>query len=180
MGRYVNELSRAMHWMGEHPLVKIIGQSTVWDGHALFKTWKNVAIEKRMELPVFEDFQMGMTIGIAMQGWIPVSIYPRMDFLIVATNQLTNHLANMRLISDGKYKRHTIIRTTIGATRPMYSGLQHSQDHTESLRLLSRDEIDVVTLHTPEEVFPAYEYALMREDRKPTILIEYSDLYNED
>ena len=180
MGRYVDELTRAMEWMGQDPRLKIIGQSTVWDGHSLFKTWKNVAIEKRLELPVFEDFQMGMTVGIAMQGWIPLSIYPRMDFLIITTNQLVNHLANLRLVADGKFKRHVIIRTTVGATKPLYSGLQHSKDHTESLRTLCGTEIDVMTLPTPEDVFPSYEFALKRGDGKPTILIEYSDLYNED
>jgi len=178
MGKYTNELTRAMERLGEHPKVRIIGQSTLWDGHALFRTWKNVPVEKRWELPVFEDFQMGMTIGLAMQDWIPLSIYPRMDFIILAANQLTNHLANIRLVSNGKWKRHIIIRVTVGATEPLYSGLQHSQDHTETLRTLSRGEVDVVELHSWEDVFPAYEYALLRTDKKPTILVEYSNLYN--
>ena len=42
---------------------------------------------------------MGLSLGLALQGFVPVSIYPRIDFLLSATNQLVNHLDKIRLMS---------------------------------------------------------------------------------
>lgn len=180
MADYFDELIRTMEYVSNHPKVKFIGQSVVWDGHALFKSMKNVPIDKRLELPVFEDFQFGMSIGLGMQGWIPINIYPRFDFLIIAANQITNHLANIRFVSDGKYKPRVITRTSVGAIEPLHPGPQHCQDHTEALKFLCRGEIEVVQLKDKESIFPEYQKALERDDAKPTILIEYGDLYHKE
>ena len=180
MNKYFDELVRTMAYLSENPKVKFIGQSTVWDGHSLFKSMKEVPMDKRLELPVFEDFQMGLSIGLALEGWIPINIYPRMDFLIIAANQITNHLANLRLVSAGKYKPYkarVITRVSVGSVHPLDPGPQHRQDHTEALKLLCRDEIEVITLKNAEDIYPAYVKALTREDHKPTILVEYGDLY---
>jgi len=177
---YFDELIRTMTFLGQHPKTKFIGQSVVWDGHALFKSMVNVPSEKRLELPVFEDFQMGMSTGLALEGWIPISIYPRMDFLIIAANQITNHLANIRKVSGEGYTPRIIIRTSVGAIEPLYPGPQHCQDHSEALKLLCRNEIDVVRLLHKEEIFERYYYALTRRDSIPTILVEYGDLYHKE
>jgi len=176
---YFNTLKETMNWLGKQPKVRFIGQSLRWDGHALFKSMTDVPMECRLELPVFEDFQMGMSIGLALEGWIPINIYPRMDFLIIAANQLTNHLANIRQVSNGGYKPQVITRVSVGATTPLYPGPQHCQDHTEALKLLCRNEITVVELKKKEQIFPAYHCAVNRIDCKPTILIEYAELYHE-
>ena len=175
---YFDELIQAMDWLGQQEKARFIGQSVVWDGHALFKSMVKVPMEKRLELPVFEDFQMGMSIGLALEGYVPINIYPRVDFLIIAANQITNHLANVRLVSDGKYKPRVITRACVGAVEPLHPGPQHCQDHTEALKLLCRNEIEVVTLKDKTQILPEYKKAYLREDCKPTILIEYGDLYH--
>lgn len=175
---YFDELKRAMKYLGEQSNTKFIGQSVVWDGHALFKSLVDVPMEKRIELPVFEDFQMGLSIGMALEGIVPISIYPRADFLIIAANQITNHLANIRKVSEGGYKPKIIIRTSVGAIEPLYPGPQHCQDHTEALKLLCRGEIEVVQLKSKYDILYAYYIAYTREDGKSTILIEYCDLYH--
>jgi pyruvate/2-oxoglutarate/acetoin dehydrogenase E1 component len=177
-GDYFSELDRSMKYLADHEKVRFIGQSVEWDGHALFKSMTQVPMYKRLELPVFEDFQMGMSIGLALEGWIPVNVYPRFDFLIIAANQITNHLANVRLVSDGKYKTRIITRVCVGAVEPMHPGPQHCQDHTEALKLLCRNEIEVVELKEKETIFYEYQRALLRDDCKPTILIEYGNLYH--
>ena len=45
-----------------------------------------------IELPVAEEMQMGMSFGMSLDGTIPISIYPRWNFLLCAINQLVNHL----------------------------------------------------------------------------------------
>ena len=39
--------------------------------------------------------------------------------------------------------------------------------------------IEIIRLEKAEEIFPAYQKALKREDGKTTILVEYGDFYNE-
>lgn len=175
---YFEELIRTMDWISQHPKTKFIGQSVVWDGHALFKSMVKVPMEKRLEMPVFEDFQMGLSIGLALSGWIPINIYPRFDFLIIAANQITNHLANIRMVSDGKYTPRIITRVSVGAVEPLHPGPQHCQDHSDAMRLLCRGEIEVVQLKEKEMIFSEYQKAIERADCKSTILVEYSDLYH--
>ena len=129
---------------------------------------------------MFEDFQMGLSIGLALEGWIPINIYPRFDFLIIAANQITNHLANIRKVSDGKFRPRIITRVSVGAVKPLHPGPQHCQDHSEAMKLLCRGEVEVVQLKEKGMIFPEYQRALERDDFKPTILVEYSDLYHKE
>ena len=39
---------------------------------------------------------MGMSIGLALNGYIPITCFPRFDFLILAFNQLVNHLDKIK------------------------------------------------------------------------------------
>ena len=178
MATYFDELTKTMTELAKHPKVIFIGQSVVWDGHALFKTLADVPLKQRLELPVSEDLQMGMSTGLALEGWIPISVFPRMDFLILAANQLTNHLVNIGTVSNGGYKPRVIIRVSAGATTPLYSGPQHCQDHSAIFRLLCRNGVEVIELKRQDQIFPSYMTALTREDAKPTLLIEYGDFYN--
>lgn len=178
MPDYFDELKATMEWMGQQEKIRFIGQSVEWDGHALFKSMAKVPMDKRLELPVFEDFQMGMSIGLALEGWIPVNIYPRSDFLIIATNQLLNHLTNVRIVTEGKLRPRVITRVSVGATDPMHPGPQHCQDYTAALKLMTRGEIEIVELRAKEQILPEYQRAVTREDAKPTILVEYGNLYH--
>jgi hypothetical protein len=49
-------------------------------------TLTEVPRERLIELPVAEEMQMGMTLGMALAGFVPVSIYPRWNFLLLAMN----------------------------------------------------------------------------------------------
>ena len=89
---YFEELQSAMSWLGEKSDTLFIGQAVSVPGTAMFNTLKHLPEDKRMELPVFEDTQMGISLGMAMQGTRVVSIFPRWNFLLCATNQLVNHV----------------------------------------------------------------------------------------
>jgi pyruvate/2-oxoglutarate/acetoin dehydrogenase E1 component len=115
---------------------------------------------------------------LALDGMIPVSIFPRWNFLLLAVNQLVNHLDRMPQISKGGYKPVVIIRTGIGSERPLHPQQQHIGDFTEAFRLMCH-HVDIIRLEEPEDIFPAYRKALDREDGRSTLLIEYGDYYNE-
>ena len=91
---YRTELIRSMKYLSRNKKVLFLGQSVKYSGNAIFNTLKEINNKKKIELPVFEDSQMGISTGLALNGFIPVSCYPRFDFLILALNQLVNHLDN--------------------------------------------------------------------------------------
>jgi len=158
--------------------VMFLGQAVACPGTAMSNTLKNVSRDKRLELPVAEEMQMGMSSGLALAGHVPVSIYPRWNFLLLAVNQVVNHLDKFPLMSNGGYRPKVIIRTGIGSVRPLHPQHQHIGDFTDAFRLMCPN-IEVIRLEEPEEILPAYQKALEREDGKSTIVVEYGDYYNE-
>ena len=86
-------------------------------------------------MPVFEETQLGMSIGLALEGYIPISCYPRFDFLIIALNQLVNHADKINLLTNNQFNSKIIIRTLVGSTYPLDGGPQHTQDHTLALNI---------------------------------------------
>jgi pyruvate/2-oxoglutarate/acetoin dehydrogenase E1 component len=176
--KYFDELSRAMEWLARDPRVVFLGQAVACPGTAMSNTLKNVSRDKLLELPVAEELQMGMSSGLALAGQVPVSIFPRWNFLLLATNQVVNHLDKFPLMSNGGYRPKVIIRTGIGSVRPLHPQHQHVGDFTEAFRLMCRN-IEVIRLDEPEQVFPAYQRALERDDGKSTIVVEYGDYYSE-
>jgi pyruvate/2-oxoglutarate/acetoin dehydrogenase E1 component len=171
---YFDELKRSMEWLAKQPRTIFFGQAVGYPGTAMFNTLKDINPEKRWELPVAEEFQMGLATGMALQGFVPVSIFPRWNFLLLAINQLVNHLDKLPLISA--YKPKVIIRTGVGSVRPLDPQWQHTGDFTDAMRLMLHT-VRVVRLDEPEQIFPAYQEAYAGEPS--TILCEVSDFINE-
>ncbi len=141
-------------------------------------TLVNVDNYKKIELPVAEEMQMGLSTGMALAGWVPVTFYPRWNFLLLAVNQLVNHLDKVKHMSRDGFQPKVVIRTSIGSERPLNPQCQHLGDFTEAFRMMMTN-IEVIRLDEPEDIFPAYKKALERTDGKCTILVEWGDYYNE-
>lgn len=176
--KYFEELKRSMDFLAANANTVFVGQAVAVPGTAMSNTLKDVPREKLIELPVAEEMQMGMTSGLALGGMIPISIFPRWNFVMLAVNQLVNHLDKMPLISNGGFRPKVIIRTSIGSERPLHPQYQHVGDYTEAFRLMCPN-IDIVRLDEPEHIFPAYLQALERTDGRSTLLVEHGDYYNE-
>ena len=141
-------------------------------------TGLDIDLQKRLELPVCEEMQMGMTNGLALQGMVPVSIFPRWNFLMCAVNQLVNHLDKIKEMSDGQFIPKAIIRTAIGSERPLHPQSQHVGDFSDAVQTMC-STVEVIRLEEPEDIFPAYQKAFLRDDRRTTICVEYGDHYNQ-
>ena len=137
-----------MEWLARDPRTVFIGQAVEVPGTAMSNTVKDIPIARRIELPVAEELQMGMSIGLALQGQVPVSIYPRWNFLLLALNQLVNHLDKIGVMSNSGYQPRVIIRTSIGSQRPLHPQFQHIGDFTNALRLMCTT-VEVVRLDEP-------------------------------
>ncbi len=100
-----------------------MGQAVVDAGTAMSTTLQHIPIEKRLELPVAEEMQLGMAIGMSLSGALPICIYPRFNFLLLAVNQLVNHLDKLPLYST--YRPKVLIRTAVATGYPLDPGPQH-------------------------------------------------------
>ena len=160
--------------LAEHPKTLFVGQSVAYDGQAAFNSFSGVPMEKRIEMPVAEDFQMGFCIGLALEGYIPVCFFPRIDFMLLAANQLVNHLDKLPLMSG--YNPRIIIRTAIGSTEPLNPGPQHTQDHSFHFGIMCKN-IDTRRIIHPSAAL--YEYVMALVSDKSSLVIEYMDKYHE-
>jgi len=175
---YFDELKKSMEWLAKKPETIFLGQAVEYPGTAMTNTLAEVPKAKLLEMPVAEEMQMGISIGMAVNGTIPISIYPRWNFLLLATNQLVNHLDKMSIYSNGEFKPKVIIRTSIGSERPINPQIQHTGDFSGAFKLMLKN-IEIIVLNEPEQIFPAFQKAYLRDDGRSTILVEYGDYYNE-
>ncbi len=177
MKKYRQELIKSMNFLSKKRDTLFLGQSVSYSGNAIFNTLKNVPIKKKIELPVFEDTQMGMSIGLALNGYVPITCYPRFDFLILAMNQLVNHLDKIRKMSRNEMKPKVIIRTSIGSKVPLNGGPQHTQNYTEVFKKILT-EVKVVYLSKPNHIFNSFKKAYNDKNSYSYLFIENGDFYN--
>lgn len=178
MGKYIDELTRSMEYLGKFDNTIFIGQSVEVAGTAMRNTLLNIDDDKLVEMPVDEDFQMGLATGMALTGLIPISIFPRWNFLILATNQIVNHLDKLKEITQNKNPGKVIIRTGIGSVIPLHPGPQHTGDFTEAFKLMCPN-LNIVRLDKTSMIFDEYQKAYERSDGISSLLIEWSDKYND-
>src|SRR3990167_3770724 len=150
-------VNEAMLMLAADNRTLFVGQSVVYDGATMYHSINGVPADKRLEMPVIEDFQLGFCLGLSLRGRIPICIYPRFDFLLLAMNQLVLHLD--RFCEMGDFQPKVIVRTRVGPTKPLNAGPQHCNDYTNAFALMLRN-VSVVKLVRAEEVMPAYERAL--------------------
>ena len=178
MGKYIDELTRSMEYLGKFDNTIFIGQSVEVAGTAMRNTLLNIDDDKLVEMPVDEDFQMGLATGMALTGLIPISIFPRWNFLLLATNQIVNHLDKLKEITQNKNPGKVIIRTGIGSVIPLHPGPQHTGDFTEAFKLMCPN-LNIVRLDKTSMIFDEYQKAYERSDGISSLLIEWSDKYND-
>jgi len=178
MGKYFDELKRSMEYLGEQSDTMFLGQAVEYKGTGMTNTLKDISREKLLEMPVDEEMQMGITNGLAVAGTVPISIFPRWNFLLLTMNQLVNHLDRMPIFSHGEYCPKVIIRTSVGSERPLHPQAQHVGDFTEGFEHILNN-IEIIRLEEPEDIFPAYHKAYNRNDGKSTLIVEYGDYYGE-
>jgi pyruvate/2-oxoglutarate/acetoin dehydrogenase E1 component len=171
---YFDELCRAMRLLAAQPNAICLGQGVGNAGTTLHDTLLQVPADQRLEMPVTEELQMGMAIGMALEGFLPNCIFPRWNFMLRAADQLINHLDRLPLYSDGGYMPKVIIRTAIPSNKPFDPGPQHDDDFTVAFSTMCRT-IKIYRLKTAEDIMPRYEQALKAPH--PTVLVEYTEHY---
>ena len=97
--------------------------------------------ERVVDTPLAEDAIVGMAIGMALYGLLPVAEIQFLDFIYPAFNEIVNELAKLRYRSGGQFPAHVVIRTPYGGG--VKGGHYHSQSteayfvHTPGLVVLA-------------------------------------------
>jgi pyruvate/2-oxoglutarate/acetoin dehydrogenase E1 component len=118
-----------------------------------------------------EDAMMGFTLGAAVCGLRPVCIHIRVDFLLLAMNQLVNMISSFTYGTAGKQSVPLVIRAVIG--RGWGQGYQHSKSlfsyftHIPGLK--------VIAPSTPADAVGLLRSAI--RDDNPVIVFEHRWLY---
>lgn len=174
--RYKDELIKSMKWLGQKENTLFLGRATACSGHAISGTLTEISEDKLIELPVMEEVQMGMCAGLSLEGYVPISIYPRFNFMLLGINQLVNHIDKMKHMSKGKLVPKVIVRVAVGARKPIDGGAQHTQDFTSAIKSMVTDT-KVVELTEPEQIFQTFKDAYNRNGS--TVVVEWGDFYSE-
>lgn len=117
----------------------IVGQGARDGGHGMASTISPDIHENCIELPVFEESQTGIALGMSLAGRNVMSIYPRFDFFISGLSQLINHSDKVREMSAGKFAPNLIFRVGVGAKVPLDAGPQHTNNYTNQMREMLTD-----------------------------------------
>jgi pyruvate/2-oxoglutarate/acetoin dehydrogenase E1 component len=172
MSPYKDELTKAMTFLAEKEDTIFIGQQIVYAGNPMSTTLTEVPKEKMIEVPVMEETQMGMSLGLAMTGKSVITFYPRWDFLISATNQLINHLDKFEHMTDKMV--NVIIRVGVGSKDPLDPGIQHRNDYTKEFKSMLQFT-KVHELKNSKDIYTIYTTAY--NEGGVHIVVEWPELY---
>ena len=160
--------------LAEHPKTYFIGQAVEYEGTGLYDSLSHLPKSKRLELPVAEYLQSGLANGMAIEGMIPISTFPRWNFLLMGTDQIVNHLDKFRSMSNENLTPKVIIRVAVGSEQPVDPQCQHKGNFSEAFRRMTHNT-EIIELARAEQIVPAYRRALNRKDGVNTILVEFAD-----
>jgi len=114
--------------MERDPSVVLYGLD-VDDPKAIQGTTRGLAqkygLERVFGTPLSEDAMTGVGIGMALAGLRPIHIHIRMDFMMLAMNQLVNIAAKSHFMYGGQVHIPLVVRAMIG--KSWGQGAQHSQ-----------------------------------------------------
>ena len=170
---YKIALTNAMSNLAKLDETIFIGQQIIYAGNPMSTTLTEVPKEKMIEVPVMEETQMGMSLGLAIVGKTVISFYPRWDFVISAANQLINHIDKYELMTGKKV--NILIRVGKGANVPLDPGHQHKANYINEFKTMCPN-IEIHDLKTWQDVELSYNYAI--KEGGIHILAEYPELYN--
>jgi pyruvate/2-oxoglutarate/acetoin dehydrogenase E1 component len=169
---YKDSLTEAMTFIAGQENTIFIGQQIIYAGNPMSTTLGGVSKEKMIELPVMEETQMGMSLGIAMTGKTVISFYPRWDFIILAANQLINHVDKYELMTGRK--ANILIRLGKGSDKPLDPGHQHKGNYLSEFRSMCPN-IKFYDLKDHTAILDTYKAAY--EQGGIHVLVEYPELY---
>jgi len=127
--------------------------------------------ERCFDTPISEDAMTGFGLGAAINGMRPIHIHERVDFLLLAMNQLANIVSSWNYGSGGKMNVPFVIRAIIG--RGWGQGFQHSKSMYSAFAHIPGLKVVIPT--TAKDAKGLLVSAI--RENNPVIVIEHRWLY---
>lgn len=126
------------------------------------------------DTPACENATVGMLIGAAQQGLRPIMVNQRVDFTLLALDQIINHAAKWRIMFGDIQKVPLVIRMIVG------KGWGQGPQHSQSMHALFAHipGLKVVAPASPRDIKGLLISAVEGDD--PVILIEHRRIYDEE
>lgn len=128
--------------------------------------------DRVMDMPTSENGMTGIALGSALVGMRPVMVHQRIDFFLLAMDQLVNHAAKWHYMFRGEASVPLVIRLIIG--RGWGQGPQHAQSlqawfaHVPGLKVVM-----------PTTAYDAKGLLISSiEDNNPVVFLEHRWLHN--
>ena len=128
--------------------------------------------DRIMDTPISESGIVGAAIGAAMGGRRPIVEIMTINFMLLAIDQIVNHAAKLRYMSNGQISVPLVIRTVTGGGGAL--GATHSQMFEGWFA--SVPGLKVVTPSDPYDALGMLRSAVADED--PVLFSEHGLLYN--
>jgi pyruvate/2-oxoglutarate/acetoin dehydrogenase E1 component len=174
--KFVDALKEAQDLcMAADPAVILMGLG-VSDPAAIFGSTRGLfekyGNRRVVDVPVSENAVTGIAVGAAISGMRPVMTHIRLEFAMLAMDQIVNQAAKWHYMFGGRASVPLVIRMVVG--RGWGQGPQHSQSlqawfaHVPGLK--------VVMPATPHDAKGLLISAI--EDNNPVVFIEHRWLYS--
>lgn len=157
--------------MSNDPRVFAIGLDAD-DKFGVFGSMRDLTHKERvLGTPISENAMTGVALGAALSGLRPIHVHLRVDFMLVAMDQIVNYVAKWQDMFDHQVKVPLVIRGIVG--RGWGCGAQHSQTlhgwfaHIPGLK--------VVTPSTPYDAKGLLAASIA--DDSPVVFLEHRWLY---
>jgi pyruvate/2-oxoglutarate/acetoin dehydrogenase E1 component len=161
--------------MSKDPTVFLFGLG-ISDPAAIFGSTRNLyekyGAKRVVDMPVSENAMTGVALGAALAGMRPVMTHIRLEFALLAIDQIVNQAAKWHYMFGGRASVPMVIRLIVG--RGWGQGAQHSQSlHSWFAHIPG---LKVIVPATPYDAKGLLIAAI--EDNNPVICIEHRWLYN--
>ncbi|MEO7044716.1 MAG: transketolase C-terminal domain-containing protein, partial [Ferruginibacter sp.] len=130
------------------------------------KDLSQIAPDRVFSTPISEAALVGISNGLALNGFKPFAEIMFGDFVTLAFDQIVNHASKFHHMFNKKANCPVVIRTPMGGRRGY--GPTHSQ--TLDKFLIGIDNIKTIALHTFFD--PSILYKAVMREQHPVIIIE--------
>ena len=129
--------------------------------------------ERVFDIPTSENAMTGVAVGAAMKGYRSVMVHQRLDFFLLAMDQLVNSAAKCHYMFGGQHSVPIVIRLIIGR------GWGQGPTHSQSLQswFAHIPGLKVVMPSTPKDAKGLLIASIF--DDNPVIFLEHRWLHNQ-
>lgn len=169
--KYKQSIAKGMEYLGSLKSTVFIGEGLINAGR-IYGTLDNVPTKKCVEMPIAENLIAGAAVGMALEGLLPIVVFQRMDFMLIAADAIINHMSLLPHMSGGQISLPIILRTIIGSSDPAFDvGPQHNHDFTHIFQPYIR------TISLGRSMMGHKIYPKIFKTNVPTLVVESKDFY---